>query len=88
MNILYDREHESRDIYTYKINQGGDLGLYYDGDSLVITIEFRNRKFYSATNPNWSAFSKGRSYWHVSAAIATEIARLESVYQEPRKEIV
>lgn len=79
MKIIYDEQRETEERFTYKVNAGGDLGLFVGSarERELVTIVFINGKLDKVDweDPNTKGFL--RSSWHVYGAIAAKITDLE-----------
>lgn len=80
MHIIYDEQRETEERFTYKVNAGGELGLFVGSarKTEAVTIVFINGKLDKVDweGPNTKGFL--RSSWHVYGAIAAKITELET----------
>lgn len=70
--LLYDEQRDTIDTYSYDINSGGELSVSEHG---IVTIIFKNKKFYTANYPMEGMLS--RNGWRIMAAINEKIEAIE-----------
>lgn len=70
--LLFDKQAESTQIYSFQINSGGTLQIKESG---IVTIVFRNNKFQKTIFPFTGTYS--RNAWRILAAIEEEIQKIE-----------
>jgi hypothetical protein len=72
MNVLYDESHIKTDVYSYKINGGGEFFIKESGE---VKILFENDVFVSASFPFRDVYT--RNGWRILAGINEKIAEIE-----------
>lgn len=71
--LLYDEQHQRRDMFEFKINSGGNLNVVEVG---TVQISFVDGKFERAAYPMTGTYS--RNGWRILAAIEKCIIELET----------
>lgn len=85
MNILCERKKQTTDTYTFKINQGGELGIKLKGDRGIhapVKIVFIDGRLSEVTVPD--DFADVLSQWLVMGEVAKMIADIEASYNAPQ----
>ena len=86
MRLLYGEQKEKTEVFTYTVNQGGELHIKVsNGSERQVQIVFKNEKVSHVDHDIDEAFSIERSYWHVMRAIADKIEELEGNYKVPKQ---
>lgn len=74
MTLLFGRKRNTTEVFTYKINSGGDDVVTESGE---IRITFVNGAFEKAVYPFVGVYS--RNGWRILKAIEQAISEIESV---------
>ena len=86
MNILYNDQKVTTEVFNYKIYQGGSLSLKVsNGSDRFVEIVFENKKFKEVRLGSLLENGIDRSMWHVLGAIAEKIKEIEYNYTAPRE---
>jgi hypothetical protein len=72
MGLLYNETNVRKDVYSYKINGGGEFFVHESG---TVTITFENGKFVSASFPFSGQYT--RNGWRILAEINNKIEEIE-----------
>lgn len=83
MDILYNETKTIKEVYSYVVNQGGDLNIRAsNGSDRVVHIIFEDNQFKEVVHNMAGDFEGSRSYWHVMGGISAKITELEQSYKE------
>lgn len=82
MKAIYNEQISKTEIYSYKVNRGGELDIRVsNGSDRHISIKFIDDKFDSVDH-NLGDFNE-RSNWHIYKSIAEQITKIEEDKKRP-----
>lgn len=83
MSAFYDKKVEKTEVFTFKVNNGGNSGLNFKTHNNTITICFINEKFISVTDTIPVEEKQTLSYIYLQKYIAEKIIELQELYNAP-----